>query len=302
MRDSMSEVALLLKAKRDAIWITTYEEAEVVNDIREIISSQYKNMKIYMWSNTEGLQVKPIVKNEKAEPPDIKYREVPALFDFIKRMIAEGDNGTEANKTTAVFILRDLHNLMQDHRTRRCIRDICEYKWNRYCPIIVISPQGTVHEEVAKLFRVIDYGLPPKSLITEYVEGAAARLRRAIEQGKKYTPVSKEDVLKIADACVGLTAKEIDNVLWLSMVKKKGLDLELIMQDKIEAIKKSGALGYKQPKVSIDDIGGHSELKKWLEEQKALLTPEAAAFGLEKPKGFLALGVQGCGIKSYLVA
>jgi SpoVK/Ycf46/Vps4 family AAA+-type ATPase len=45
----------------------------------------------------------------------------------------------------------------------------------------------------------------------------------------------------------------------------------------------------------LDSIGGLARLKGWLASRRGALTPEAARYGLEPPKGILILGVQGCG-------
>ena len=296
MRQSMEEVKFLLKSRCECIWINTYEEAQVLKDLREIMAKDYRNMKLFVWSNTEGMKVLPISKGEKAEPADKKTREIPALFENIRSAVEEGANSDNRNLAGAVYVLRDLHNLMQDPRARRCIRDIKEYRSNRYLPIIVIAPTSEIHEEVSKLFRIVDYGLPTKEMIHEYVTGANVRLQRAVSDGKPgYKPIAEEQFGPIVNACVGLTTNEIDNLLFRSMVKHKTLDLDYILQDKIEAVKKSGMLDYRHPRVKLDDIGGNFVLKEWFGEVVEQFTPEAREFGLEMPKGCLFLGVPGAG-------
>ena len=45
----------------------------------------------------------------------------------------------------------------------------------------------------------------------------------------------------------------------------------------------------------MNDIGGNNALKDWLYEVKDLFTEEAAEFGLTKPKGYMSVGIPGCG-------
>jgi len=45
----------------------------------------------------------------------------------------------------------------------------------------------------------------------------------------------------------------------------------------------------------INQIGGLSELKKWIVERKDNFSKESRDFGIPTPKGMLMLGVQGCG-------
>ena len=295
MRECMKEVQILLRSRCDCIWINTYEEADVIKDLREIVQKEHRNMKFYVWSNTEGLKSFPITKGEKMEEPNAKLREIPALFASIRANL-EGTSDGQSN-TGAIYVLRDLHNLMADPRTRRCIRDIKEYQHNKYIPLIVVAPVAEVHEEIARLFKVVDYELPDKALIRSLVKVNNNRMIDAVEnKGKKeYKPYDEKDFDVIVNACLGLTVKEIDNLLLQSVIKYKTFNLEYILQDKIEAVKKSGMLDYKQPAITLDDIGGHKVLKDYLLEVKEQFTPAAHEFGLEMPKGALFLGIQGCG-------
>lgn len=295
MRESMKEVQLLLKARCECIWIDTYEEADVIKDLREIIQKDHRNMKFYVWSNTEGLKSFPIVKGEKTEEPDAKLREIPALFAKIRGTLS--GNSEDQNNTGAVFVLRDLHNLMADPRTRRCIRDIKEYQHNKYMPLIVIAPISEIHDEVARLFKVVSYELPNKALIKSMIKAHNKRMIEAVEVKNKteYKPVSEDDFDIIANACIGLTVKEIDSLLFQSIIKYKTFNLDYILKDKIEAVKKSGMLDYRQPSITLDDIGGHAVLKNYLFEIKEQFTPAAREFGLAMPKGALFLGHQGAG-------
>ena len=298
MRESMDEVLFLMNSRCECIWINTYEEQQVISDLRELVTKNFRSWKLNVWSNTEGLLSLPINKGEKAVPPDKKLREIPALFEHMRQALAEGDNSSGVrNQTGIIYVLRDLHNLMQDPRTRRCIRDLKEYRHvHRYLPIIVIAPSTEIHDEVSKLFRVVDYGLPTKAMIETYVDKANSRMKEKVEkENKEYYPISKSEYGPIVNACVGLTTMEIDSVLLRSMKKFQTFNLEYILRDKIESVKKSGLLDYKQPKIKLSDVGGHDVLKEYVNELKFQMTPEAREFGLEAPKGSLFLGVPGQG-------
>ena len=296
MRASMDEVLFLLNSRCECIWVNTYEEQQFLNDLRELMSTHFLSWTLNVWSNTEGMKNLPIAKGQKAVPPDKKLREIPALFDQIRQAVQEGENGSsERNQSGVVYVLRDLHNLMADARTRRCIRDIKEYRCNRYLPIIVVAPSTEIHEEVSKLSRVVDYGLPTKEMIESYVDKANAQMKKAVAKGKDYKVLDKSKYGPIVNACVGLTTKEIDSLLFRSMIKFKEFNLDYILQDKIEAVKKSGMLDYKQPKIKLSDIGGNTVLKEWLSELKEQFSDEAREFGLEPPKGCMFLGVPGAG-------
>ena len=293
MRSCMEEVKMLLKARCECLWITTYEEEEVINDLRNIVKRDFKNMKLFVWSNTEGLKGVPMVNGEKVLEPDVKLREIPALFAYIRDILA---NRNVNDNTGAVFVLRDLHNLMSDARTRRCIRDIKQYVQDRYIPLIVTSPTDAVHDEVARLFKVISYDLPDKKEILSIANIHNNRIIDAVAKGKtEYTPLSKQELVPVVNALAGLTVREIDNLLFQSTIIRKTLDLSYVNNYKIEAVKKSGVLDYRNPTITLNDIGGHKVLKDYLLEVKEQFSPAAREFGLPMPKGTLFLGLQGAG-------
>lgn len=291
MRQSMEEVKMLLKARQTCIWIHSIEEVEVIKDIKEIARKDMRNAKLFVWSNTEGVKHIPFVEGESAEPTDIKLREIPALFASIREQLTK-DN------TCAIYVLRDLHNLTGDPRTRRCIRDIAEYPQNKYVPLIVISPTAEVHSEISHLFKTVEYGLPSIEEISAIVESNNQAVAKKVN-GEGRTDLSyletEEDKRAVINACIGLTAKETKETIFQSLTKHKSFNLSYIVQHKIDAIRKSGLLDYKEPQISLDDVGGHRDLKAYLLEIKEQLTPAARDFGLPMPKGALFLGLAGCG-------
>ena len=56
MRD-LSELIVALKAKIECIWVKTYEEADFIEDFREVFLEQEYDNSIKVWSNTSGLSL-----------------------------------------------------------------------------------------------------------------------------------------------------------------------------------------------------------------------------------------------------
>ena len=48
----MEEVKFLLRSRSECIWINTYEEEQVIQDLQEIITEQWRNWQLRVWSNT----------------------------------------------------------------------------------------------------------------------------------------------------------------------------------------------------------------------------------------------------------
>ncbi len=288
MRESMNELRALLKAKFQCIWINTYEEADALKDIKEVVQDVYPAYGIRIWSQTGGLVGLPMIKGES---PDRSMEDMN-LFPMVLHMIQEDiDNSSEP----FVYVFRDLSNIINDSETRRAIRDMKENPARKYVPFIVLAPLTSIPADIAQLFRVIDYGLPTLDIIRGRIDAANIQLMNQHNAGESVTPLSAEQAAEAAKACFGLTIKEINMVLRESMVKKKTIDIDLLVQAKIEAVRKSGALDFKMPKLKLADIGGNEAIKSWMEEQKTGFSQEARDFGLPTPKGFMAVGIPGCG-------
>jgi len=109
-------------------------------------------------------------------------------------------------------------------------------------------------------------------------------------------PQARELILKSAQ---GLTIDEVESVFARSLVEKKHFDIEVILEEKKQIVRKSGLLEYYPAQDKMIDVGGMELLKDWLEKRTDAFTDKAKKFGIPSPKGILLLGVQGCG-KSLL--
>lgn len=291
MRKSIEDLRILLKAKIDCIWIQTHEEKEVLDDLKELIASESKmsDTNIQLWSRTEGVTKIPVYSFEQVEKPDAKLKEPPALFSAIR------NNQNEPNGASNIWVLRDFHTVITDPKVQRFVRDLKEYNGKHYNPLLVISPAMEIPSDVARLFRVIEYGLPSESMVQRMVEKANDKLACNKTPDNDIHVSTPEEIMSVVRACMGLTVKEIGMALNESMVRYHALDLDFLSRNKIELVKKTGVLDYKIPNVTFADIGGNEAIKKWLEEAKGAFSDEARAFGVDKPKGFVSVGVPGAG-------
>jgi len=287
MRKSIEELFYLLKAKTQCIWINTYEEQEVINDIKTIIKKDFNSMKLLTWSHTEGLTRIALSSKEIQEPPNKKIN-IEKIFFTIKN----AQNNSE-EKEEGIYILKDLHLLNDSHQVKRILRDVKEKDSKNYNPIIVISPIVDIPLEHQKLFTVIDYSLLNKEEIASLVHRISLGMKKKNDskETQEYIIPTEKDINHIAEACLGLTYKEITNTLAKSIVKFKELSIPFITNEKIQMIKKTGVLDYKIPVAKFEDIGGNKAWKNWIEEIEIAMSDEAIEFGCSFPKGYLALGV-----------
>jgi SpoVK/Ycf46/Vps4 family AAA+-type ATPase len=114
---------------------------------------------------------------------------------------------------------------------------------------------------------------------------------------------------RIIQAATGLQASSFMSAIKTSVVEQKldrnsPFDIrdDIIASAKKAAIKAGGAISYEEPTWSMDDVGGHDALKRYLRDRSVFFDPEnpiidqlPAGVTLPMPKGVLMVGVPGCG-------
>ena len=79
--------------------------------------------------------------------------------------------------------------------------------------------------------------------------------------------MSEDDKDRLCKAALGLTLQEAESAFALAMVNDGKIDIKdlpVILQEKVQVIKKTGILEFIQSDYSIKDIGGLDNLKNWL--------------------------------------
>lgn len=296
MRECMSEVKNLLKAKIDFIWIDSYEETEVVRDMIQLINETFFGTKLYTWSMTEGLKKIALNRHEKQEDAMKELREP---FRAIDHIITAQNNKQVTDE--AFYIMRDFHIPLESiPNLKRAVRDAKEGSSKNYNPIIVVAPSVYVPMELEKIIHIVSYDTPSKDNIHKFIQAMVSKMRISnTEKGKNYEMPTEDQISKLVNALSGLTYREIKDTVAMSLVEYNGLSLKAIMEEKIQLIKKSGVLDYKVPEARFEEVGGNINFKNWITDVELAMSDEAKAFGCATPKGYLALGIPGTA-KTYM--
>lgn len=299
LSQSMEEFELLLKAKTQCIWIKTYEEEQVINDIRNIILNNFPKYKLFSWSFFSGLQKEPLTSAEQKPEPEVGVS--PAgLIDKILKCELTGEKHTRniegrivkdyKNKDENLWILKDFHLCNETKDILRGIRDLKERNdIIGYNPIIIISPIVNIPLEHEKLFTILDYETPDKNKIRAYFSNYVAQLNNK----PGFTLPNEQQLENCINLANGLTVNELKSYVQRSLVKYKTISEEIFYQARLDMIKKTGILEYKQCNTSLDEMGGNEVFKQWVADIQESFEPEAEAFGVTKPKGYLAVGIPG---------
>jgi SpoVK/Ycf46/Vps4 family AAA+-type ATPase len=134
-------------------------------------------------------------------------------------------------------------------------------------------------QEIEKYFTVLDFELPT----LEELEA----IQREIGESVGIVP-NKESV----EAALGLTEFEAETAFALSLVEKKRFCPQVITEQKMQMIRRSGLMQF-WPPVPIEEVGGLDMFKQYLFNRKKAFEPGNE--GLPKPKAILLVGIPGTG-------
>jgi SpoVK/Ycf46/Vps4 family AAA+-type ATPase len=144
-----------------------------------------------------------------------------------------------------------------------------------------------------KEITILDMPLPTLSEIK-------AKFDKMITQNTQIdtSGLDEEGKEKLCKAAMGLTLQEAENAFALAMVndgKVDVSDLDIILSEKMQVIKKTGILEFINTDIKISDVGGLENLKSWLNKRNNSWSESAKKYCLPAPKGVLITGVPGCG-------
>lgn len=287
MSNFEKELCDLLRARFPFIHISTYEEERLINELTRIVFTQnliHTVRKVFIWKSSEGF------RNDNGLIQEDTIDKIDAL-NFIK-------NYTEP----ALFIILDFHVFCEktqgiiDYNIIRSLKDLMPNLKQSYEPknVIFISPIFSVPDDLKKDITVMDFELPTSEEIEKVLDGMI-EANSSSNLNVNLNDKEKESLIK---AAIGLTLQEAENAFARAMVNDGCLnatDVDLILKEKSQVIKKNDLLEYIDSEVNIDDVGGLENLKKWLRKRDKSWLSSAKKYGLPSPKGVLLTGVPGCG-------
>lgn len=273
-----ADINVLVQSRCPLIYLTSHEEERVMKNLM-LMATEVKK-KIFTWSVTTGLV-----------ELNLEEDEISDLNSFNDPM--EILHHIESSKENAIYVLKDFHFYMEDFTVIRKLRDLFSSLKISYKNIIFLSPTLKLPIDLNKEISVVDIPLPTSKEFLEMINEIKNNLSVSM------IDIDEKDIHLLAKAAHGLTLAEAENVFSKMIVCEKKLSkkgLPYILNEKRQIVRKSGILEFYPTSNRINDLGGFSHLKKWLEERgQALFSAKAKKYGLPEPKGILLLGPPGTG-------
>ena len=178
----------------------------------------------------------------------------------------------------AVFVFCDLHAWFgSDHRpadpavVRKVRETALEFRHGEASrALIITSPVRAIPPELDKLVHLLDFPLPTREELRDL-------LRVMIENntsGDGGITVGADDaeLETLVQAALGLTMSEAEDAFARAMVddgRLTGDDVDVVLDEKRQAVRKSGLLEFVDPGLDLDKVGGLNNLKRWLGRRRA---------------------------------
>ncbi len=270
MDDVSKELTLLIRARYPVVYLLTFEEDRAEKTLSSIASKMKK--KFVSWSVTND--------SSKSHAP---MKALSALEDAIQ------------SADSAIFLFRDFHPFLKDEQVIRKTRDLVNDFARSHKTLVIVSPTMTIPAELEKDITILDLPLPNRAEIESSLNEAISFAQR---NPNLSVSLNDEEKNSVVDATLGLTLTEAKRIFSKAMLTDHMFstkDIELILSEKKQLIRKSGSLEYFEASDKLTDVGGMNTLKRWLTKRHSSFSNKARDYGLPVPKGVMLLGVQGCG-------
>jgi SpoVK/Ycf46/Vps4 family AAA+-type ATPase len=274
-----------LRSLSRLIYFVTEEEDRTLVKLAETLKEHEDRVQVF--NAAFGMQP---LKNLLADWSRRTHTENAAIPDIHRALIQIYKDEPLSNKN--FYVITDAERWLVDPHVQRRILNIIHQLHadeNTVKILFFISNKLVIPSKLQRYIEVVhDRGLTEEEY-SEEIANIALKLRTKAPKG-------------IERYFKGLTSFEVDAAIAQSVVKtrkdvdKRRIDPKYIGEFKRRQLNKTDLLNYVDVSAyGFDQIGGVKRFKAWAEATKACWTEEGAKFGLEPPKGVLAVGVWGCG-------
>ena len=269
-----NQISTYVKAKRPILYINHYDYKEIDKMIEEG-AKKIGDVNIFEYRSIGELdfKTKKVLENKKVN-----------LLEFLNEKYGLG-------LLKKVFlVLKDIDQELESPEVLATIKKIAEmnvYNLDYNLAVIIVSQNIQVPKELENYISVVDMPKLNTAEIEEYIKEVAKERNIKIVQ---------EDLGEIAISLKGLSKWYITQILNMMDIISTS-NIQKIIKEKGQIIKKSGILELIDFKEKMSDIGGLENLKEWLENKAKIFRrlDEAKKFGVDTPKGLLLVGMPGCG-------
>lgn len=258
------------------IQIISYEEKRIENHIKTLFQQLKRDQSLMFWDVNNGL-----VTNGQA---------VKGTTDPIQAL-----NYIIQHNSPGFCVFRDINPHLQDSRPLvRKFRETYRKFKNGKFTIFLLSPDEYFPVDLKKEIDVLMFDLPDYAELEDLFK----RFLHSMKKSGRIVDLTENQMKNFVIGVQGLTLDEAYKAFLKAFQGKNHITPELISfihEEKKQLIMKEHVLEYYPQRFTLEDLGGLENLKEWLKKRQRAFSKDAREFGLEQPRGFLAMGISGCG-------
>jgi hypothetical protein len=273
----LEQLKLLIRSGHPILSIETHDEDAGVQLVRRAAEELHRPL--FEWSITTGLARTVPDPAETGVKPG---KAAPAL-DYV--LDNKGDK--------ELYLFKDLGPHCREPLVHRQLRDLP----GRPHVCLILLDGNPLPDSVRRLTVPLRLPLPDSSELEQIVRETYRKIRDA-SYYEITASLTKRDFDQLVQTLRGLTCAEAERVVASAIHYDNRLsaeDFPRIVEGKRNLLQSAGCLESITADVSVDEMGGLDNLKRWLVRRRGGMSARAREFGLEPPRGMLLLGVQGCG-------
>lgn len=267
-----------MEAVLPIIFVDTLEDSRVAMTIDEIADEVAPKRDVLEWSGIGYLNRSTGTRKDCT---------IETVLNIIINDITQA--------TRKLLLLRDIQFHLNNHevivRLKRISQMIDEQKIEDFT-MVIVAPLCEIPKELAPYITIMEPDVFNEEDIRKHII-------ETCKNNEISVPVPSL-LERLVTNLRGLSVTEIDRILSLIITDDYKItvsDMDTVMDQKKQMIKKSGILELVTVKENINDIGGLENLKKWLLNKNKIFSNkgDAQKYGVSIPKGVLIAGMPGCG-------
>jgi hypothetical protein len=286
------DLEIMLRTHVPVITVCTFEELRFVGLIRQI--AQGLDLPLGRWTVTDGLE--SLLGDATYNPQEL-------------RLVGDNPVDTETRSTTepgyalrvirnakkpGIYVLLDFHPFLNDPLHVRLIKEIAQAHDVHGQKLVFVSHALELPAELARFAAGFSLNLPGPNQIGRIItEESAIWATKNVGENVR---VERSAITALMSNLAGLTDTDARRLV-RNVIRNDGAitaaDVPEVVTAKRQLIGQEGLLSFEYDTAHLSDVGGFTNLKRWLATRQAHFT--APGDGGDRPKGVLLLGVQGGG-------
>ena len=272
-----SDLESLLASRFPLVAIETNEEVRA----RELLGriARGKSWPLFSWSVADGLESGNFVRalTEKTNEPTAALRQIQQA----------GPAG--------LYVLLDFHPYLDQPVNARLLKEIALDYEKIARTLVLVGLEVKLPPDLDKLAVRFRLSLPGpddlKTIIRDEVK--AWQAARGGQEVKGERGAFDQLIRHLS----GLTESDVRRLVRHALEDGvlDATDVERLVARKHEMLGRDSVLTFEIDTARFYDVAGLGNLKRWLERRREAFLGDAAALGVDVPKGIMLLGVQGCG-------